>query len=334
MNTTTRMGLRLLPLVAALAAGTVLAQVTAPQPPLKHSPVEMVDTLHGVFGDHHARAIHTKGIMLEGTFTPAPSAASVSSAPHLQRTPVPILVRFSNFAGVPGLADNDPLASPRGMAIRFKLPDGSDTDLVAHSFNGFPSQNADQFRELLQALAASGPTAAKPTALDGYLATHPAAKNFLTSAKPAPVSYATLPYFGVNTFKFTNAHGKVTYGRYQIVPVAPAQYLTDAQAGGQAHDYLQREINDRVGRKPARFTLMLQVAGKGDLVDDPSVAWPDSRQKVALGTISIDRRVPDSVAAEKTIVFMPNALPQGIAVEDQMVNFRSAAYGVSFSKRQ
>ena len=334
MNTTTRMGLRLLPLVAALAAGTVLAQVTTPQPPLKHSPVEMVDTLHGVFGDHHARAIHTKGIMLAGTFTPAPSAASVSSAPHLQRTPVPILVRFSNFAGVPGLADNDPLASPRGMAIRFKLPDGSDTDLVAHSFNGFPSQNADQFRELLQALAASGPTAAKPTALDGYLATHPAAKTFLTSVKPAPRSYATLPYFGVNTFKFTNAHGKVTYGRYQIVPVAPAQYLTDAQARGQAHDYLQREINDRVGKKPARFTLMLQVAGKGDLIDDPSVAWPDSRQKVALGTISIDRPVPDSMAAEKTIVFMPNALPQGIAVEDQMVNFRSAAYGVSFSKRQ
>jgi catalase len=44
--------------------------------------------------------------------------------------------------------------------------------------------------------------------------------------------------------------------------------------------------------------------------------------------------VPDSVAVEKKIVFMPNSLPRGIEVEDQMVNFRSAAYGVSFSARQ
>jgi catalase len=255
-------------------------------------------------------------------------------APHLQRSTVPVIVRFSNFAGVPDAPDNDALASPRGMAIRFHLPDGSDTDLVSHSFNGFPSQNADQFRELLQAIAASGPTAAKPTALDHYLSTHPAAKHFLTSPKPAPVSYATLPYFGVNAFKFVNARGKVTYGRYRILPVAPAQYLDDAQARAAAPDYLQREIAARIARGPVRFRLVLQVAGKGDHVDDPSVAWPDSRPEVELGTLTLTRLVPDSQAAEKKIVFMPNALPRGIEVEDRMVDFRAAAYGVSFSKRQ
>lgn len=326
--------LKLLPLVTALIAGNAMAQVSTPQPPLKYTPTQMVETLHSVFGDHHARAIHTKGIMLTGSFTASPSAARVSSAPHLQGGSVPVTIRFSNFAGVPDAPDNAPLASPRGLAIRFTLSDASSTDIVSHSFNGFPSQNADQFRELLQAIAASGPTAAKPTGLDGYLATHPAAKHFLTVAKPAPVSYATLPYYGVNTFKFVNARGKVTYGRYQIVPVAPAQYLTDAQTRAAAADYLAKEIGLRVAAAPVQFRLMLQIAGKGDRIDDPSIAWPDSRQQIELGTLSIDQLVPDSVAAEKKIVFMPNSLPRGIEVEDQMVNFRSAAYGVSFSDRQ
>ncbi len=160
----------------------------------------------------------------------------------------------------------------------------------------FPAENADQFRELLEAIAASGPAAAKPTRLDGYLEAHPTAKAFLTTPKPAPVSYATLPYFGVNTFKFTNATGKMTYGRYQIIPVAPAEYLTDDQAKKQEPNYLQAEITQRVSKSPIQFKLMLQIAEKDDHVDDPSVAWPDSRQKIELGTISITKVIPDSAA--------------------------------------
>lgn len=319
---------------ALFATGLAFAQVTSPQPPSVHTPVEMVDTLHHVFGDHHARAIHTKGVMLEGTFTPAPTAAGVSMAPHLQKMPVHVLVRFSNFAGVPDIPDNAPMASPRGLAIRFELPGGASTDLVSHSFNGFPTQNADQFRELLEAIAASGPNAPKPTKLDAFLATHPAAKHFLTAPKPDPVSYASLPYYGVNAFRFINAAGKVTYGRYRIVPVAAPQYLSDAEARTQPPDYLSREIAQRVARGPIVFKLMLQVAGKGDAVDDPSVAWPDTRPEVMLGTLTIARALPDSVVAEKRIVFMPNSLPKGIEVEDQMVNFRSSAYAVSFGQRQ
>lgn len=334
MKTRRSSPIKLLPIVAALIAGNAVGQVSSPQPPLKSTPMQMVDTLHGVFGDHHARAIHTKGVMLTGSFTASPSAAGISSATHLQGSRVPVIVRFSNFAGVPDAPDNSPMAAPRGLAIRFTLSDGTSTDIVSHSFNGFPSQNGDQFRELLQAIAASGPGAAKPTALDGYLSTHPAAKNFLTVAKPAPVSYATLPYYGVNTFKFINARGKVTYGRYQILPVAPVRYLTDLQAKDVEANYLSKEIGKRVGEAPVQFRLMLQIAGKGDRIDDPSVAWPESRQRIELGTLTIDQLVPDSVAAEKKIVFMPNSLIKGIEVEDQMVNFRSAAYGVSFSDRQ
>ncbi|MGN1290677.1 MAG: catalase family peroxidase [Bradyrhizobium sp.] len=299
------------------------------------TPEQLVDALNGVFGKHPgARAVHAKGIVLEGTFTPGAQASSVSKAPHLQSTAVPVPVRFSDFAGIPGIPDNHELAGPRGFAIKFKLPDGSDSDIVAHSFNGFPSPTADDFRDLLIALGSSGANAAKPTPLDTYLAAHPIAKAFLTAPKPAPESYGTLPYFGVNTFKFVNGAGKVTYGRYQFQPVAGAHFLSDAEAAKRAVDYLSTEIRARVAQAPVSFRMLLQVAAAEDKLDDPSIAWPDTRQTIELGTISVTKAVQDSDAAQRQLLFLPNALPAGIEVQDPMIDARSAAYPVSYGRRQ
>jgi catalase len=309
-----------------LAAAPAVAQQVAPD--------QFVDALNGVFGKHPgARPVHAKGIVLQGTFTPSSTAASISKAPHLQTTPVPVTVRFSNFAGIPTLPDTDGLARPHGMAVKFRLPDGSETDIVAHSFNGFPVATAAEFHALLVALGSSGPNAPKPTPLDTFLAGHPIAKAFLTAPKPPPASYATLPYFGVNSFRFTNAAGAVTYGRYQFIPVAGTQFLAPEQAAKAGPDYLAQEIRDRLGRGPVEFRLMLQVADAGDRIDDPSVAWPDSRRRVDLGTIAITRAVEDNAAAERQLVFMPGALTPGIDAADPMIDVRSAVYAVSFGRR-
>ena len=119
---------------------------------------QLVDALQALFGVHPGyRAVHAKGIVCEGTFSPAPTAASVSRAPHLQNVSVPTTVRFSDFAGVPTVSDGDPLASPRGMAIKFHLPGGIDTDIVAQSYDGFPVRTAEEFLVFVRALATSGP---------------------------------------------------------------------------------------------------------------------------------------------------------------------------------
>ena len=295
----------------------------------------MVDALNGVFGRHAgARAVHAKGILLEGTFTPSKAAATVSKAPHLQKKAVPVVVRFSNFAGIPTVPDTDGNASPRGFAIKFKLPDGSDSDIVAHSFNGFPSPTGDDFRDLLIAIGTSGAGATKPTPLDTYFSNHPVAKEFLTSPKPNPVSFSSLSYFGVNTFKFTNAAGKETYGRYQFLPIGGAKYLTDAQSSKASPNYLLDEIGSRVKKAPLKFRFILQVADNGDKLDDPSVAWPDTRKTVELGIVSIARLIPDGLAADKKLLFIPNAVPTGIEPADPMIQIRSMAYPVSFGRRQ
>ena len=147
----------------------------------KSVPEQTVDAFNGVFGVHPgARATHAKGVVLEGTFTPTASATTVSKAAHLQKkkTPVPVTMRFSASTGLPTIPDTDPGAIPRGMAVKFHLPDGSKTDIVVHSFNGFPVATADEFRDLLLAIAATRPEAPKPTALDQFLSSHPAAKAF------------------------------------------------------------------------------------------------------------------------------------------------------------
>ena len=295
---------------------------------------QLVDAFNKVFGVHPGkRANHPKGVVLEGAFVPSASAASLSKATHLQKrkTAIPVTVRFSAGSGLPTVPDTD--AMPRGMAVKFALPDGTNTDLVVLSVNRFPVATAEEFRDFLLAIAASGSDAPKPTEFDKFLSAHPAAKAFVEAPKPQPVSYATLPYFGINAFKFTNAKGATTFGRYQLQPVTGEQFLTKEQLATMGPDYLTTEIGERVRRGPIKFKLLVQVAEKDDKIDDPTIVWPDTRKKVELGTITITKAVADSEAAEKKLLFVPGAVVPGIEAADPMIAARSAAYIVSLSRR-
>ena len=326
-------------LAAAIALAFALivpASLVAQEAPASQKSLaeQLVDAFNTVFGVHPGvRANHAKGVVLEGVFTPSASAASVSKAAHLQKQkkPVPVTVRFSDGSGVPTVPDTDEM--PRGMAIKFHLPDGSKTDIVVLSFNGFPVATAEEFRDFLLAIAASGPNAPAPTPFENFLGAHPAAKAFVETPKPPPISYATLPYFGINAFKFTNAKGAVTFARYQLRPVAGTQFLTKEQVSKKGPDYLTTEIRDRVRQKPVKFKLLVQVADREDKTDNPSIVWPETRKKVELGTITINKAVADSQAAEKKLLFVPGALVPGIETADPMVAARSASYIVSLSRR-
>jgi catalase len=323
-------------LAVALVTPPYAAAQEAPTPE-KSLAEQIVDAFNGVFGVHPgARATHAKGVVLGGTFTPTASATSVSKAIHLhkKKTAVPVTVRFSAATGLPAIPDTDPGASPRGMAVKFHLPNGSQTDIVVNSFNGFPVATAAELRDLFLAIGATKPGDPQPTALDTFLNSHPTAKAAFEAPKPAPpVSYATLAYFGVNSFKFTNAKGSVTFGRYQLQPVAGEQSLSNEQASTMEPDYLSNEIRERVRRNPIKFKLLVQVAEPNDKIDDPSVAWPDTRKKVELGTITITKAVKDSQAAEKKLLFVPGAVVAGIEPADPMIAARSAAYIISLGRR-
>ncbi len=317
---------------AIMTTGNVV-EANAQQDTMKSSPTDLVNALHSAFGEHHARAVHAKGIIFEGTFTPSGEAATLTTAKHLQKQGSKMIIRFSDFTGIPDIPDNIGAANPRGMALKFILPDGETTDIVSHSFNGFPTENSDQFRELLLAIGASGAGAAKPTALDSFLETHPVAKTFLTT-QHTPASYASISYFGVNCFQFTNAEGVSHFIRYQFVPMEGEQLLTGAQLAEKGPDYLINEIKERIANKPVYFIMYAQLAKAGDVIENPSVAWSDNNKRVKLGVIEIKKLADNSVAADKQLFFIPNNIPDGIKTADPMLDFRAHAYPVSVKERQ
>jgi catalase len=329
-----RISLTLMFLIVGLGNSIRVLAVDAPAAQQTPLPVALVDALNKLSGGPHKgfRANHAKGVMVEGTFTPSPSAAVFSKAPHFAKS-VPVLVRFSDPTGVPNLPDADPNASPHGIAIRFTLPEGS-TDIVSISANSFPVATPEDFLAFLQAAAQSGPDAPKPTPIETFLSTHPAALKFVTAPTPPPVSFATLAFYGVNAFKFTNAKGVSHYARYQILPVAGEHALSDAEAKNADPNYLMDELPKRIAQGPVKFRLLAQVANEGDPINDGTAVWPDDRKLVSLGTISLTKTVKDQVTAQKSIMFSPLNLQPGIEPSaDPVLLARPPAYGVSFSQR-
>lgn len=295
------------------------------------SGADLVEDLHTAFGHHHARAVHAKGIILEGGFEPDAAARTITYA-GLFHAVAPVTVRFSNFTGLPEIPDNDPNANPRGMAIRFGPRTAPVLDVVTHNFDGFPTRTADEFGALLRAIGHSGPEAKAPTPLDNFLAAHPRAKAFLTSQHPAPVSYATTAYYGVNAVTFTDADGHALPVRYRFIPRAGEQYFRADEH--PAEDYLKAEIGERLSSGPVVFDWYAQIGDPEDLIDDPSIAWPTCRRQVRLGAITLHRLSANTVEDDRSLSFVPGRMPDGMAAADPMLAVRTAAYPVSMQERQ
>ncbi|KAB1069955.1 catalase family peroxidase [Methylobacterium planeticum] len=295
---------------------------------------QTIDVMNKLFGKHAGfRANHAKGVVAEGSFTPSPEAAKISKASLFQGPAVPVTVRFSDATGVPTIPDGAANANPHGMAMKFKLGDGSEMDVVVNALKFFPAATGEEFRDLLRAASESGPDAAHPTALDRFAAAHPAAATAGKTAKP-PSSFARQTYNGVNAFVFVDKDGKRQAFRYRFVPVQGEDILPAEEAAKRGPNFLMEEIGPRLAKEPASFRVLAQLAEPGDPTNDATKPWPDDRKTVDLGTLTVSRAVPDSAEAEKALLFMPNALTDGIEVsDDPLIDARVQAYAVSFGRR-
>ena len=316
------------PAFALAVAFSLAPYASADEVPLT---TQIVDLFNKIYGSHPGfRANHAKGIVVEGHFTASKDAATLSRAALFDGSTIPVTVRFSDGGGLPNVPDAE---NPHGMAIKYHLPSGADTDMVIVSYKMFPVGSGEEFRDLLQAVSESGPDAPKPTKLEQFLATHPAvAKANATVATPA--SYADESYFGLDAFVLVDKSGKKQAVRYQMLP-EKLVHLSKEDAAKQSPDFLVDELPKRIAQKPVVFHLKAQLAAPGDQTKDPSQPWPDDRKVVDLGTLTLDRNVADSLAAQKKLLFMPTALTDGIELSDDTLPvIRAGAYAVSFSRRQ
>jgi catalase len=303
----------------------------------------LVDTLHGIFGPHPGfRPAHAKGILFTGTFTPTSTASSLSKAKHFTNASTPITVRFSNSTGIPQIPDTDANGDPRGFAIRFNLgldANGrrSHTDIVAHSVPAFPGKDGEEALAFFKAVANSPPDAPHPNAIEQYLATHPAALAFIQIPKPTPESFATQHFFSVNAFKLIDADGKETFVRYTIEPVAGVKTLSAEELAGKEPNFLQDEIVERVKKGPVEYKLLAQIAEEGDVTDDNTQKWPDTRKVVELGSIKVEEVVPfdKQEAEQKYIIFDPIPRVEGVGPSaDPLLDVRAGVYIISGKERR
>jgi catalase len=294
---------------------------------------DAVQAARRAFGSHPGfRALHAKGTLLSGTFTATPAAAALTRAAHLQGEPVRVTARFSNGAGDPEAPDHRP--DVRGLAVKFYLPDGGRTDIVAQSAPRFPVATPQEFVELIDILGA-GPAAA--VRLPRFLAARPRTAARLAASAPAllpPSSYAAIPYFAVHAFRWLDGEGAGRPVRYRMVPGEPARRLAPHRAARRGRDYLQQEILARVAAGPVRFGLEVQIAAPEDPVDDPSRDWPAARERVTVGTLELTGPETERERDGDVLVFDPARVTDGIELSaDPVLRFRPAAYDASVRER-
>jgi catalase len=261
---------------------------------------------------------------------PRPPARSISTAAHLTGVPVPVTVRFSDGTGIPMIPDTDTRGAPRGMAIRFTLPGGAFTDIVAISHNGFVVGTGEEFLAFLTAAARTTADSPHPNPVEQFLAKHPRALKFIQDAQPLPASFATLAYFGNNAFIFVDSAGTRRAGRYQILPATGIVNLDSLEASKAGPQYLFEDLPRRLARGPVRFRLVAQMANPGDQTSDGSIVWPDDRKVVELGTLALTAIAPDNEKLQRELTYNPIFLTSGIQLsDDPMISLRSAVYALS-----
>ena len=290
-------------------------------------PEQALDRINGVFGRHDgSRTLHAKGAFYAGTFTATARAAALCRAGHLQGSAVPVWVRWSNGSGHPRNSDKG--ADVRGMAVSFRLSDGTATDLLGQTAPRFPVRTPEAFLQLTEA-------AGNPLKLPLFFARHPDAipatlANTRAKAIVPPYSYAEVTYYPIHAYKWIAADGTESWVRYRFSPQGGEDQRTAGEFAGR--DRLREEIVARLAAHPVRFTLEVQLAGPHDDPHDPMSVWKS--EFFDAGTIEVTGPDPDREQDGEIVVFDPTRVVDGIELsDDPILRYRPGAYSASVDRR-
>lgn len=296
----------------------------------------LVDTIQAITGRHEGqRAAHARGVLCAGTFRPSAAAAEVCRAPHFAGGAHRAHARFSNGSGNP--AARDAARGGHGLAVKLYLPDGATTDVVAITQRTFFVRTVEDFIAFGEARVPDPETGAPDMArigafLEAHPETLPAVQATMTTLPPE--SYARLAYHAIHAFSLTAPDGSERWVRWHWIPEAGAATLSDEQAAGLPRDYLAREIAERLESGSVAFSLEAEVAEEGDPTEDPTAAWPDGRERVAMGRLELTGVAHDRERDGDVLVFDPVRVCDGIGLSaDPILRARSGAYRVSVARR-
>jgi catalase len=304
--------------------------------PQKLTPSRFTDEFEKVGGVHSGfRRNHAKGVCVRGTFESNGNGARFSKAVIFQVGRVPVIGRFSIPGGNPYAADTPDTV--HALALQFKLSDGEEWRTAMVDLPVFPFSTPQSFYDNLAA-SAPDPQTHKPDSkkMAAFIANHPEflpAIGIIKSHEP-PSAFDNSPYFGLNAFLLTDASGKVTPVRWWFQSSQPF-VAANATAGSEADkNFLFDGLISSVHQHPLQWHLMLIIGQPGDRTNDPTVVWPEGREQVDVGTLTIDKVESEETSPARDINFDPLVLPAGIGPsDDPFLSARSAVYSQSFTRR-
>jgi len=200
----------------------------------------------------------------------------------------------------------------------------------------FPFSTPEGFYEQMLA-SKPDPETGKPdpAKMEAFRARHPEFDRALGALKDHPFSsgFDNSTFYALHAFRFVNAAGDSTAVRWLVRPEQPFEPAGTPPAG-QGKNYLFDALIARIGRGALRWHLIVIIGQPGDPTNDASAAWPEGRETVDVGTVTLDRAESDETSAATDINFDPLVLPAGIAPsDDPLLSARSAVYSQSFTRR-
>ncbi len=317
-----------------LGVGAGFAYIGGWLTPHRLTPTRFIDTFERVNGSHPGfRRNHAKGVCVGGYFESNGRGAPLSRAVVFRAGRVPVVGRFALAGGMPHAVDA--LQTVRSMALRFSLPNGEEWRTAMNNIPVFAVSTPEAFLEQLVAMGPDPKTGKPdPAKVEAFLDRHPESARAIREIRVQEIAsgFDDSTYNGLNAFNLIDPSGKATPVRWSLVPEQPF-----AAAAGQPRDgpnFLFDALIAKVHKNPLRWRLILSIGQPGDPTDDATIAWPANREKVEVGTLTIDRIESEDTSPVRTINFDPLVLPDGIAAsDDPLLSARSAAYSVSFTRR-
>ena len=114
----------------------------------------------------------------------------------------------------------------------------------------------------------------------------------------------------------------------------PVQPDAAEQTEATDENYLFDDLIAQIAQHPRQWRLIVTIGQAGDPTNDATQPWPEGRQQIDAGTVTIDRASSEDSGRCTAINYDPLVLPAGIEPsDDPLLSARSAAYARSFTLR-
>jgi catalase len=300
------------------------------------TPGRFVDAFERAAGIHSGfRRNHAKGVGVSGYFESNGAGVRLSKAVVFQPGRLPVIGRFSFGGGDPDSADSPNMV--RGLGILFWLPDGEEWRTAMVNLPVFPFRTPQDFYDNLVASQPDAKTGKPdPAKMAAFVASHPATMRALGIIQShAPSSgFDNTAFHSLNAFRFIDAAGKSIPVRWTLAPVQPFAAASAAETAQTDKSYMFDDLIASIRQHPLQWHLIVTIGQPGDPTNDASVAWPDGREQVDVGTLTLDHIESEETSFARDINFDPLVLPSGMEPsDDPLLSARSAIYSQSFTRR-